>query len=221
MPQPKPGLSRGGVAEATPPRGTRRPLLSRPWVLPLVYAAGLVPAAWYFFLGATNHLGADPVRTFEHLLGLWTMRFLLVTLLITPLREMAGVNLLRFRRATGLLAFWYALMHVLVYVVLDQRLDWHTILADITKRPFLIIGMITFVILLALALTSNRFSIRRLKRNWSRLHRLIYAAAALGAVHFIMSVKSWPPQPLVYATMVAVLLGYRAARPLTRLRTAR
>ncbi|MCQ8239637.1 protein-methionine-sulfoxide reductase heme-binding subunit MsrQ [Rhizosaccharibacter radicis] len=206
------GVSRGGVAKAAK-RGRSGGLFASRWWLPALYVAGFVPAGWFFFLGATNHLGADPVRTFEHVLGLWALRFVILALLVTPVRDLARINLLRFRRALGLLAFWYALMHLLVYAILDRGLRWHVILQDITKRPFLIIGMATFVLLLVLACTSNRFSIRRLKRNWVRLHRLAYLAAALAAWHFIMSVKSWPPQPVLYGTIVAVLLAYRVVRP--------
>ena len=179
-----------------------------------VYGFGLMPAAWSFWLGATNSLGADPVRSFEDLLGLWTLRFLILGLLVTPLRKLAGVNLLRYRRALGLLAFWYAAMHFATYAILDRRLDLPVILADVTKRPFLVIGMAALLVLAALAATSNRISIRWLGRGWARLHRLVYLAVALGAVHFIMSVKSWPTEPLAYAAFVSVLLGYRLVAPL-------
>ena len=194
-------------------------LLSSNWTRAAVYTIGLVPAVRGFVLGALNELGADPVQSFEHLLGLWALRFLIATLLISPLRTLLAVNLLRFRRVLGLLAFWYAAMHVATYAVLDQHLDLPVILGDVTKRPFIIIGLITFLLLLVLALTSNRASMRGLGRNWARLHRLTYLAIALGAVHFLMSVKSWPPQPVVYAAIVAVVLGGRLAawiRPLAR-----
>ncbi len=178
-----------------------------------VYGIGLAPAAWSFFLGATNSLGADPVRSFEDLLGVWALRFLILGLLVTPLRKLAGVNLLSYRRALGLLAFWYAAMHFATYAILDRGLDLPVILADVTKRPFLIIGTVALLILAALAATSNRFSIRRLGRGWTRLHRLVYPAVALGAVHFVMSVKSWPLEPLVYAGVISVLLSYRVVAP--------
>lgn len=186
-----------------------------------LYGIGLLPAAWSFWLGATNKLGADPVRAFEHLLGLWTLRFLILGLLVTPLRKLAGINLLRYRRALGLLAFWYAAMHFATYAILDRRLDLPVILTDVTRRPFLILGMAALLILAALAATSNRISIRRLGRGWARLHRLAYLAVALGAAHFIMSVKSWPMEPLVYAAVVLVLLAYRLVAPLLTIRVPR
>jgi sulfoxide reductase heme-binding subunit YedZ len=126
------------------------------------------------------------------------------------LRRLAGINLLRYRRAVGLLAFFYAVFHLLVYVVLDQGLDLAAVWADIVKRPFITIGMLAFVILVPLAATSNNRVIRRLGPGaWVRLHRWVYAAAAAAAIHFVMVVKSWPPEPLVYAALVALLLGYR------------
>jgi sulfoxide reductase heme-binding subunit YedZ len=176
----------------------------------LVYAVGLVPALWYFYLGVTDQLGADPMRTLERSLGLWALRFLIAALAITPLRQSLGINLLRYRRQLGLLAFYYALLHLTTYLVLDQGLDLAAISADILKRWYITIGMAAFTLLLPLAITSNTASIRRLGgRAWQRLHRIVYIAIALAAWHFIMVVKSWPPQPLVYAAIVGALLGYR------------
>ena len=182
-----------------------------------VYLVGFIPAAWTFYAGVTDQLGADPMRTLEQTLGLWALRFLVATLAITPLRQLVGLNLLRYRRAIGLLAFYYALLHLTTYLVLDQGLDFAAIWADIVKRPYITIGMATFVILVPLAVTSNNASIRRLGgQAWARLHRLVYLAAIGAALHFILVVKSWPPEPLIYAAIVAVLLGYRAVRPLLR-----
>ncbi len=178
-----------------------------------VYIIGFIPAVWFFCRGITDQLGADPMRALEQALGLWALRFLVATLMITPLRQLFGINLLRYRRALGLLAFYYALLHLLTYLVLDQGLDIAAIVADIIKRPYITIGMATFVILVPLALTSNNASIRRLGgQAWARLHRLVYIAAIGAALHFILVVKSWPLEPLVYAAIVAVLLGYRLAR---------
>ena len=210
------GVSRGKAAG----RGSAR-LFTTGRLRAGLYGAGLLPAAWSFWLGATNQLGADPVRSFEHLLGLWTLRFLILSLLVTPLRRLAGINLIRYRRALGLLAFWYAAMHFATYAILDRRLNLAVILTDVTKRPFLILGMVALLVLAVLAATSNRISIRRLGRGWARLHRLVYLAIALGAVHFVMSVKSWPLEPLVYAAIVLVLLGYRIVAPLLAVRTPR
>lgn len=175
----------------------------------LVYVVGFLPAAWGFYAGATGRLGADPVKGFEHLLGLWALRLLILTLLITPVRDLTGVNLLRFRRAVGLLAFYYVCMHLSAYLILDQALNLPVIIADIIKRPFITIGMASFIILVPLALTSNTWSIRRMGRNWVRLHKLVYLAIAGGAIHFLMSVKSWPAQPVIYAAIIALLLMWR------------
>ena len=179
----------------------------------LLYAAGLMPAAYGFWLGATGRLPGNPVKEFEHLLGLWALRFLVATLAITPLRDLFGINWIRYRRALGLLAFWYVLMHFLTYMVLDQYLNFAAILADIAKRPFITIGMAAFVMLLPLALTSNGWSIRRLGPRWVKLHRLIYLIAAAGALHFAMSVKVVGLEPWTYIALVAVLLLWRPVRP--------
>lgn len=180
------------------------------WAL---YGVGFLPAIWTFYLGATDQLGADPVKNFEHALGLWALRFLILTLLVTPIRDLTGVSLLRYRRALGLLAFYYVTMHFTVYMVLDQALNLSVVLADIIKRPFITIGMISFALLLPLAITSNNYSIRKLGRRWVTLHKLVYVAIAGGAIHFLMSVKSWPAEPVIYASIVAMLLLWRVARP--------
>ena len=174
----------------------------------LVYALGLVPALAYLTLGVLDQLGADPMRALEQELGEWALRFLIAGLFVTPLRQLTGVNLLRYRRAIGLLAFYYAVLHLTVYTGLDQGLDWAAIWADIVKRPYITVGMGSFVLLVPLALTSNNASIRRLgSEAWNRLHKLVYVAAAGGALHYVLLVKSWPLEPLVYATIVTGLLA--------------
>jgi sulfoxide reductase heme-binding subunit YedZ len=178
-----------------------------------IYLVGFIPAIWLFYAGITDQLGADPMRYLEQGLGLWALRLLIATLTITPLRQLLNINLLRYRRALGLLAFYYAALHLVTYLVLDQGLDVSAIAADIVKRPYITIGMATFVILVPLALTSNNASIRRMGgQAWAKLHRLVYVAAIGAALHFLLVVKSWPPEPLVYAAIVAVLLGYRLIR---------
>jgi sulfoxide reductase heme-binding subunit YedZ len=175
-----------------------------------VYALGFVPGVWTFYLGVTDQLGADPVRTLEQTLGLWALRFLILTLAVTPLRELFSINFMRYRRALGLLCFYYALLHLLTYVVLDQRLDFAAIWADIVKRPYITIGMLGFAILTPLALTSNNAMIRRLgAAAWSRLHRWVYVAAIAAAIHYVLVVKAWPVEPLIYAGIVILLLAYR------------
>lgn len=180
------------------------------WAL---YVVGLAPAVWTFYLGATNALGADPVKTFERFLGLWALRFLIVTLAVTPLRDLGGWNWLRYRRALGLLAFYYAAMHFSVYMILDQRLDLGAVIADIVKRPFITVGMICLVLLIPLAATSNNWSIRTMGRNWTRLHRLIYLILAGAAFHYYLSVKVITTEQFVYITLAVLMLAYRLVRP--------
>lgn len=182
----------------------------------LLYAVGLLPAVWGFWLGATGGLPGNPVKEFEHLLGLWALRFLVATLAITPLRDLFGINWIRYRRALGLLAFWYVLMHFLTYMVLDQYLNFAAIIDDIVRRPFITIGMAAFVMLIPLALTSNNWSIRKLGLRWVKLHRLVYVIAAAGVLHFAMSVKVVGLEPWTYITLVALLLLYRLLRPILR-----
>ena len=187
-----------------------------------VYLVGFIPAVWLFYAGVTDQLGADPMRYLEQGLGLWALRFLIATLAITPLRQLFNVNLLRYRRAVGLLAFYYAALHLLTYLVLDQGLDLPAIVADIVKRPYITIGMATFVILVPLAVTSNNAAIRRMGgQAWAKLHRLVYAAAIGAALHFLLVVKSWPPEPIIYAAIFAVLLGYRLIRSSVKKPSAR
>ena len=182
-----------------------------------LYPIGLIPAAWTFYLGVIDQLGADPMKALERSLGEWALRFLIACLAITPLRRLTGISLLRYRRAIGLLAFIYASLHLTTYLVLDQGLAWAAIWADIVKRPFITVGMLAFLVLVPLAATSNNASIRHLGgAAWARLHRWVYLAAAAAAAHYVMVVKAWPLEPLVYAAIVALLLGYRLAVRLRR-----
>lgn len=182
----------------------------RRWSRLALYAVGLVPAVWTFYLGVIDELGPEPIKALEHALGLWSLRFLIASLCVTPLRDLAGIRLLAYRRMLGLLAFYYAALHLAAWLVLDQGFAWDAIINDIVKRPYITIGMVAFVILIPLAATSNATMIKRLgAAAWQRLHRWVYLAAALAAVHFIMVVKAWPPEPLVYAAIVGALLLYR------------
>lgn len=175
-----------------------------------LYTIGFIPGLWVFWLGLNDQLGADPVKTLEHTLGLWALRFIIASLAVTPIRRFGGPNLVRFRRALGLLAFFYACTHLSAYIIFDQGLDAHAILADIVKRPYITIGMFTFAILVPLAVTSNSTMIKRMgAAAWQRLHRWIYVAAIAAVAHFLMSVKSWPAEPLIYAAIVAALLLIR------------
>lgn len=191
-------------------------------IRPAIYWGGLIPAIWTFYLGLTNQLGADPMRTLEHTLGLWALRFLILALAVTPLRRMGGPNLLRYRRAIGLLAFFYAALHLTVYLVLDQGLDLVAIGNDIVKRPYITVGMLAFLILVPLAVTSNNTMIRRLGAPaWQKLHRWVYLAAVLGALHFLLVVKSWPAEPIIYAGLVIILLLFRLLPAKSKRRSAK
>jgi sulfoxide reductase heme-binding subunit YedZ len=192
-------------------------LSNRPWQNALnaaprwpLYVFGALPGVWVFWLALSDKLGADPVKALEHTLGLWALRFLIASLAVTPIRRLGGLNFVRFRRALGLLAFFYVCAHLSSYLIFDQGLDARAIAADILKRPYITIGMFAFAILIPLAATSNTAMIRRMGgAAWQKLHRWVYVAAIAAVVHFIMSVKSWQAEPLIYAAIVASLLAMR------------
>lgn len=179
------------------------------WAL---YVIGLCPAVWYFYLGATGGLGFNPVTAFEHALGIWALRFLIATLAITPLRDIAGINWIRYRRALGLLAFYYVLMHFAVYVSLDLAFNFAAVFGDIAKRWYITIGMACLVLLIPLAITSNNWSIRKLSSRWGKLHKLVYLIAAGGALHYFLAIKSVTLTPFIHIALIAVLLAYRPLR---------
>jgi sulfoxide reductase heme-binding subunit YedZ len=179
------------------------------WAL---YILGLCPAAWYFYQAATGGLGFNPVKEFEHVIGIWALRLIIATLAITPLRDLAGINWMRYRRALGLLAFYYVLIHFTVYLLLDLQLNFAAVGGDIIRRPYITIGFACLLLLIPLALTSNNWSIRRLSGGWSKLHKLIYLIAAGGALHYFMAVKSVTLVPFIHMALVAVLLAYRPLR---------
>lgn len=184
-----------------------------PWFrkLPVwaVWLLGMIPMALLVWDTVTGGLGIDPVRDIEHRLGRTALYFLLATLLVSPLMRVGRLNLMRFRQALGLICFSYALCHVLSWIVFDMGFLWSQMLRDVIKRPYLIFGMLGFVMLLALAITSNRYSIRRLGGNWRRLHRLIYPAVILGAVHWLWALKVWELYPLVILVFGLVLVCVR------------
>lgn len=174
-----------------------------------VYLAGVLPFLWIVWLAVTNGLGPDPVKAIELRLGELGLQLLVAGLVITPLRW-AGLNLIRFRRAIGLLAFFYVAMHLLTWVVLDMGLRWDQMAADLVKRWYIIIGMAAFLAMVPLAITSNNAAIRRLgAATWNRLHRLTYLAALGGAIHYLMLVKAWPVEPLLYLGAIVALLAAR------------
>jgi sulfoxide reductase heme-binding subunit YedZ len=173
-----------------------------------VYLLCLLPVPYLLYLAQTGGLGREPIKALEHELGQIALQLLVAGLAITPLRRFIGLNLLKFRRAVGLLAFTYVFLHLLVWLVLDIGI-WSQIWADILKRPYITIGMASFVILIPLALTSNRYSIRKLGARWHLLHRLVYGAAILGGLHFVMLAKGFQLEPLLY---MAAILGLVALR---------
>ncbi|HJQ19842.1 MAG TPA: protein-methionine-sulfoxide reductase heme-binding subunit MsrQ [Gemmatimonadaceae bacterium] len=193
---------------------------------PAVFALCCVPAAlllWNAYIvvrgnsGLTG-LGADPIRALEIRTGLWTLRFLAVTLAITPLRELSRLGALaKYRRMLGLFTFFYASLHVSTWVGVDWFFDWPAMGEEIVKHKYILVGMTTFLILLPLALTSTNASVRRLGgRRWAALHRLVYVAAITGTVHYLWAVKKDTLFPLAYLATFIVLLGYRVLRVLRR-----
>ena len=176
-----------------------------------IYILGPIPGLVTFWLAVTNQLGPDPLPVLEHELGERGLQFLIVTLLVTPIRRFTGVSLLKFRRAIGVISFVYIFAHMLTWLILDRQLVWAEVWADIVKRPYILIGTVGFLAMIPLAATSNNLSVRRLgAKLWSRIHKLAYLAAAAGVVHYVLLVKGWPPEPLVYAFVVAILLMARA-----------
>lgn len=174
-----------------------------------VYLVAVLPPAWWFYLGLTGGLGAEPIRELEQRVGLLALQVLIASLAVTPLRRFTGINLIRFRRAIGLSGFYLVCFHLSVWLFLDVQV-WSLIWADIVKRPYITIGMLGLALMVPLALTSNDLALRRLgPLRWRRLHRLAYPAAVLGAVHFVMLAKGWQLEPLLYLGAVLGLLGLR------------
>jgi methionine sulfoxide reductase heme-binding subunit len=177
-----------------------------------VFVACLLPVAYLSWGAAAGLLGANPIKTITEETGTWTLRFLVLTLAVTPLRRWAGLHaLLRFRRMLGLFAFFYGSLHLVTYVWLDQFFVVPDILKDIAKRPFITMGMTAFALMVPLALTSTTGWIRRLGRRWQTLHRLAYLSAIAGVVHYWWLVKADTSRPLRYAALVGVLLAARVA----------
>ena len=185
----------------------------------LLHLLAATPAAWLAWQvnevarTGSNALGADPVAEIEHFLGLWALRLLMLTLAITPLRQLTGQSgLVRFRRMLGLWTFAYATLHLSAYLVLDLRGYWTTIFEEIAKRPYITVGFTAWLLLLPLAITSTTGWIRRLGRTWVRLHKLVYAIGVLAVLHFWWLVKSDIREPALYAAILAVLLGWRVVK---------
>ena len=191
---------------------------------PLVFIACLAPLAWLTcgalgWFGAS--LGPDPVKELEHECGKTALNLLLLTLAVTPVRELTSQpQLLRLRRMLGLFVFFYVVLHFTIYLVLDLELNFATLGADIAKRPYITIGFTALLLLIPLAVTSTNGMMRRLGRRWQTLHRLVYLIAVLGVWHFYWQVKRDVREPLLYAGMLAILLGYRVVRARARRRAA-
>ena len=184
-----------------------------------VWLMAAIPLALLVWDTLTGGLGVEPVRDIEHRLGRTALYFLIATLAVTPLLRITRISLMRFRRALGLISFSYAVLHVTAWISMEMGFLWQQMLGDVVKRPYLIFGMVTFLALLALAVTSNDASIRRLGgQGWRRLHRLIYPAVILAAMHWLWALKLWEPKPLLILGAILVLLGLRWAipRPLGR-----
>ena len=183
----------------------------------LVYVVGFLPGIWVWYAAFNNKLGADPLAALEHETGIWALRFLIAALFVTPLLRLLRLNLIKFRRALGLLGFYYALMHLTAWVWLDRGFLWSAIWTEIVKRPYITIGMATFVILIPLAVTSNNLAVKRIQTAmWKRIHWWAYPATLLGAVHYLLVVKRWPPEPMIYLGIVLALLLWRAWPALKR-----
>lgn len=177
---------------------------------PLVFVAALIPALMLGWRLYNADLGVNPAETLQLGTGIWTLRFLVFTLAVTPLRRITGWHrIVQYRRMLGLYAFFYGVLHFLTYIVLDQYFSLAGILADVAKRPFITAGFVAFVAMIPLAATSTRGWIRRLGRRWQTLHRLVYLAGAAGAVHYLWKVKVIVGSPVYYAALVVALLAFR------------
>lgn len=183
------------------------------WLIkPALFMLSLLPFIILFWQALNDGLGTNPVETLTHETGLWALRFLLIALCVTPLRWLFKINwLIKLRRMLGLFAFFYAVLHFITYIWLDQFFDWQEILIDIPKRPFITIGFASFVLLIPLAVTSTNAMQRRLKKKWRLLHRLVYIIPALVIVHFIWSLKADYSEPFTYAAIFFTLMIIRVA----------
>jgi sulfoxide reductase heme-binding subunit YedZ len=193
------------------------------WTKAVVFLAALVPAGWLGWGAWAGMLGANPIETITWETGIWTLRLVVCTIAVTPLRRLTGRNdLIRFRRMLGLFAFFYGTLHVLTYLWLDKFFAVDEILKDVYKRPFITAGVTAFSLMVPLALTSTSGMIRRLGgRFWRRLHQLVYVVAVAGVVHYWWLVKADIRRPRIYAAIVAVLLGYRLVAWIRRRRARR
>lgn len=182
-------------------------------VKPLLFLVCLIPFALLAWRTIEGDLGANPVEYITRYTGDWTLRFLMITLALTPLRMLTGIGkLLRFRRMLGLYAFFYVCLHFATYLWLDRELDLSTVIIDVIKRPYITVGFTAFLLLIPMAITSTNKMIKRLGRNWAKLHKAIYIIGALGVLHYLWLVKADVREPIIYAVILIVLLGFRAVK---------
>ncbi len=180
---------------------------------PLASVAALSPFAYLVFRAFTGRLSANPIEDIELTTGIWSLRLLIITLAVTPLRRLTGWNrAIQYRRMLGLLTFFYASVHFLTYLVFDLAFAFDLLLKDLAKRPFITAGFVAFVLMIPLAITSTKGWIRRLGRRWQLLHRLIYITAIAGAVHYLWKVKVAIGSPVYYAAIIGLLLAYRVVQ---------
>jgi sulfoxide reductase heme-binding subunit YedZ len=176
----------------------------------VVFLTCLAPLAWLATRTVTGRLGINPVEDLELTTGIWALRFLVATLLVTPIRRLSGWNrIIQYRRMLGLFAFFYASVHFAIYIGVDQFFAFGFIVKDVAKRPFITMGFTAFVLMIPLALTSTRGWIRRLGRRWQMLHRLVYVSGVCAAIHYLWKVKVIIGSPVYYATAIGLLLGFR------------
>jgi sulfoxide reductase heme-binding subunit YedZ len=181
------------------------------WIKPIIFVLALLPMLWWFWAAFTDQMGADPLKYLTHASGDWALRFLLLTLAITPLRSiLKWTALLKLRRMLGLYSFFYALLHALTWVIFEHFFDVGMMLEDILERPYITVGFTSFMLLLPLALTSNNKMIRRLGvKSWKKLHKLVYVIAIGGVLHFLWLVKLDVTEPMIYIVVLFILLGWR------------
>ena len=184
----------------------------------LVFLVALIPLAKLAWLGLHDGLGANPIEKITRTTGYWTLTFLMITLAATPLRSVSGWSWpIRWRRMLGLFAFFYASLHFLTYLVLDQFFDWPAIVKDIAKRPYITVGFPAFLMLIPLAVTSTNKMVQRLgAKRWKNLHKLIYIIGIAGVVHFWWLVKKDITEPVQLAVVLTVLLGFRVVKAMKR-----
>ena len=183
------------------------------WSKVIVFPVCLVPVALLGLAAYQGNLGANPLEVITHTTGDWTLRFLLITLCVTPLRQLTKQYwLIQYRRMLGLFAFFYGSLHFTTYLWFDKFFVWHDIWQDVAKRKFITVGFLAFVLMIPLAVTSTKGIIRRLGKRWTALHRLIYVSALAGVAHYYWLVKADHRLPLTYGAILAMLLAYRVAK---------